>query len=55
MMPASELLKRGERDAVIEYFEMCRKFREMGGAKLDSWSETVRQGGTPAFAGNLLY
>ncbi|HVW10013.1 MAG TPA: hypothetical protein VHC90_15600 [Bryobacteraceae bacterium] len=49
MLLASELLKKGERDTVLEYFELCRKFWKMGGAQLDSMSATVKQGGTPAF------
>jgi hypothetical protein len=52
MVLASELLKKGERDTVLEYFELCRKFWKMGGPQLDSMSATVKQGGTPAF--NLL-
>lgn len=55
MTLAGELLKNGDRDAVLEYFELCRKFWKMGGQQLDSWSETVHNGGTPEFGANLLY
>ncbi len=47
MILASELLKKGESDVVLQYFDLCRKFWKMGGAQLDSWSETVRKGGKP--------
>jgi TonB family protein len=43
----------GQRDTVLDYFELCRKFWKMGGQQLDSWSETVRKGQTPAFGASL--
>jgi hypothetical protein len=49
MTLASELLQKGERNTVLDYFELCRKFWKMGGQKLDSWSEMVRNGKTPPF------
>jgi hypothetical protein len=55
MTLAAELLKKGDRDAVLDYFEMCRKFWKMGGNQLDSWSQTVRNGGVPDFGANLVY
>lgn len=55
MTLANELLKRGERDVVVEYFDMCRKFWKLGGGKLDSWSKMVRNGEMPAFGANLVY
>jgi hypothetical protein len=53
MMLASELLKKGERSTVLDYFEMCRTFWKSGAATLDAWGETVRNGGTPVFGVNL--
>ncbi len=53
MTLASELLKKGERNAVLDYFALCRNFWKMGGQRLDAWSETVHNGGTPAFGVNL--
>jgi hypothetical protein len=53
MALAKELLEKGERDAVLEYFSECRSFWKMGTASLDAWSETVKKGGTPGFGGNL--
>ena len=43
---ARELFQKGERDAVLEYFSLCRKFWKMGAAKLDAMTESVRGGGT---------
>jgi hypothetical protein len=53
MTLASELLKKGERNTVLDYFDLCRKFWKLGGARLDSWSEMVRKGSTPSFGANL--
>jgi hypothetical protein len=53
MTLAAELLKKGERNTVLDYFELCRKFWKTGGEQLDAWSATVRKGETPDFAGSL--
>jgi hypothetical protein len=53
MTLANELLKRGEREAVLDYFALCRKFWKLGGSQLDAWSDAVRKGETPVFGGNL--
>jgi hypothetical protein len=55
MTLAAELLDKGERQAVLEYFEACRQFWRMGGGKLDEWSADVRAGHRPDFAANLKY
>jgi hypothetical protein len=53
MTLANELLKKGERDTVLEYFTLCRSFWKMGTSQLDAWSATVREGETPIFGANL--
>ena len=53
MALALELLRQGQRDAVLDYFQLCRSFWKMGGRQLDQWSEIVRTGGTPVFGTNL--
>jgi hypothetical protein len=53
MALAKELLEKGERDTVLEYFSECRRFWKMGQASLDAWSKVVRDGGAPVFGGNL--
>ena len=55
MSLAKDLLEKGERDAVLEHFEACRKFWEMEGGRLDQWSQEIRAGGIPNFGANLLY
>jgi outer membrane lipoprotein-sorting protein len=52
---AKELLEKGERDAVLQYFSLCRTFWKMGGEKLNEWSAAVRQGSMPEFGANLAY
>jgi TonB family protein len=55
MTLAKALLEAGQRDDVLQYFDQCRAFWQMGSTKLDEWSATVRGGGTPDFGANLLY
>ncbi len=50
---ARELLNKGERDVVLEYFTLCRNFWKTGTTVLDSWTATVRRGETPIFIVNL--
>jgi hypothetical protein len=42
---ASELLKKGEKDAVLEFLEACRSFWKIGGPQLDALIAKVRAGG----------
>jgi hypothetical protein len=55
MMLAKALLDAGERDAVLEYFELCRKFWDMHRGRLDAWRDDVVAGHTPDFGANLVY
>ena len=55
MSLAKDLLEKGERQVVLEYFELCREFWDMGHQKLDTWSRQVRAGKVPDFGANLLY
>jgi hypothetical protein len=55
MSLAKDLLEKGERDTVLQYFELCRKFWQMGPKKLDAWSEEVKAGKIPDFGANLVY
>jgi hypothetical protein len=50
---AKDLLEKGERDTVLEYFQLCRKFWEMGHGQLDQWTEDVKAGKMPDFGVNL--
>jgi len=53
MSLAKELLEKGQRDVVLEFFTLCKGF--WTAKSLDGWSETVRNGGVPNFGANLLY
>jgi hypothetical protein len=52
---AKELLDKGERDAVLQFFELCRGFWKNEHGKLDAWSADVRAGKTPDFGANMVY
>jgi hypothetical protein len=52
---AKDLLEKGERDTVLQYFDLCRKFWQMDYGKLDEWSREVKAGETPDFGANLIY
>lgn len=52
---AKDLLEKGERDVVLEYFELCRKFWKLEEGRLDKWSAEVRAGKIPDFGANLVY
>ena len=55
MTLAKALLEKGEREAVLRYLELCRKFWKMDHGQLDRWAKEIREGATPAFGANLLY
>ena len=50
MRLASELLKRGEREVVLEYFDLCATFWRSD--RLDEWAAVVKAGGMPDFRFN---
>jgi hypothetical protein len=52
---AKELLEKGERDAVIDYFQKCASFWKNDRGQLMQWAATVREGGIPNFGANLAY
>lgn len=55
MQLAKELLEKGERDVVLEYFGLCAKFWKSGRERLDQWSDLVKDDMTPYFGANLSY
>jgi peroxiredoxin/tetratricopeptide (TPR) repeat protein len=46
---ARELVNKGEKDAVLEYIELCRKFWKLDRGALDFWAKAIRDGGVPRF------
>ena len=55
MSLAKELLEKGEKDVVLQYFDLCRKFWSFHGDELDKWSQEVKAGKIPNFGANLEY
>ena len=55
MALANELLKKGEKDVILEYLELCAKFwkRAQYLQKLHKWSAEVKDGKIPDFGPNL--
>jgi hypothetical protein len=51
MSLAKDLLEKGEQQAVLDYFALCRKFWYNG--RLDDWSQQVKAGKIPDFGRNL--
>ncbi|MBZ5706482.1 MAG: hypothetical protein LAN63_14115 [Acidobacteriia bacterium] len=55
MMLAKELLEKGERKSVLEYFDLCGKFWTDDDGKLGQWRSAVLSGANPDFGANLRY
>ena len=55
MSLAKDLQDAGERDAVISYFKLCKKFWKLEDGRLESWSASIRGGGKPYYGTNLHY
>ncbi len=55
MALASELLRRGEADIVLEYLSLCLDFWELGYGDLEDWIAQIENGNTPNFRHNLRF
>ncbi len=53
MSLAKDLLEKGEREVVLDYFALCRRFWNYG--RVDEWSQQVKEGKVPDFGANLVY
>jgi hypothetical protein len=53
MSLASELIEKGERDAAVEYLDLCAKFWERQDGRLEGWKGVIRDGGMPNFGASL--
>ena len=49
MQLARRLLRSGQSEAVLAYFQQCRSFWKMGGVWLELWEAKVRRGDVPNF------
>jgi tetratricopeptide (TPR) repeat protein len=54
MTLAKELLEKGQKDVVLEFFDLCAKFWRYQ-PRLEQWISIVKQGGIPDFGANLVY
>ncbi len=55
MLLARELLEKGEKEIVFEFFQLCEEFWESGLKELKKWKKQVRNGEIPYFGANLAY
>jgi len=55
MSLAKDLLEKGQRRVVLEYFGLCRRFWKNDFGKLDDWERKVKSGKIPDFGANLDY
>lgn len=55
MSLAKELLEIGEREVVLDYFDLCKVFWKSGIDELQQWAEQVKRGEIPDFGANLDY
>ena len=55
MSLARDLIEAGERDTVLEYFNLCKRFWSLHRGRLDDWSALVKAGRMPDFGANLVY
>jgi hypothetical protein len=46
---AKQLIEKGEREKVVEYFDLCAKFWDREDGRLAKWKEAVRRGVMPDF------
>ena len=55
MRLANLLLAKGERDVVVQYFDLCARFWDRQFSKLEAWKAIVLKGDVPRFGANLVY
>jgi hypothetical protein len=55
MLLAKGLLAKGEREAVVQYFDLCANFWKDRGGRLPVWKAAVQKGEEPEFGPNLGY
>ena len=54
MTLAKELLEKGNKEPVLQYLELCRKFWAFS-KRMDPWIVEIRRGQVPNFGANLTY
>ena len=52
---ARDLLKKGEKETVLKYFELCEVFWKKGPETIKEWRESIGRDQVPDFGANLRY
>ena len=55
MSLGNNLLAKGEKAVVLDYFDLCKKFWKMDNGRLDQWKVDVQADRVPDFGANLDY
>jgi hypothetical protein len=55
MRLAKSLLEKGEKETVIEYFDLCAKFWKLKKERIDAWKAAIEKDEMPQFGANLFY
>jgi hypothetical protein len=55
MSLAKDLLAKGEKAVVLEYFDLCKVFWKLARGKLGQWKDDIAQDRIPDFGANLVY
>ena len=55
MLFAKEMLKKGEMETVLKYFELCSGFWGKKHSSLDAWKAAIEKNEEPDFGPNLRY
>ena len=55
MLFAKEMLKKGETETVLKYFELCSAFWGKKHSRLDAWKAAIEKNEEPDFGPNLRY
>ena len=55
MVLAKELLERGEKTSVLQYFQQCGRFWVSGKTQLKEWTALVKKGKIPEFGASISY
>jgi hypothetical protein len=55
MQLAKRMIEKGERETVIQYFDLCSTFWKMEKGRLEKWKRIVNEGGMPDFKANLVF
>lgn len=57
MALAKDLLEKGEKEAVLKYFDACAKFwgSEFSKPEIDSWKKSISENKIPDFGSHLIY